>query len=58
MPAPPISIPSILEAAFHRAGRKRVPVDAVLDALQVLGVELMLQNDNVFDFPTIDLTRS
>jgi hypothetical protein len=49
---------SILEAAFHRAGRKRVPVDAVLGALQVLGVELMLQNDNVFDFPAIDLTRS
>jgi hypothetical protein len=49
---------SILEAAFHRAGRKRLPVDAVLDALQVLGVELMLQNDNVFDFPAIDLSRS
>jgi hypothetical protein len=32
--------------------------DAVLGALQALGVELMLQNENVFDFPAIDLTRS
>ena len=49
---------AILEAAFHRAGRKRVPVEAMLDALQASASSLMLQNDNVFDFPAIDLTRS
>ena len=48
---------AIFEAAFHRS-RKRVPSDAVISALLELGSELALQNDNVFDFPDIDLTRS
>src|SRR5581483_6942550 len=48
---------AIFEAAFHRS-RKRVPSTAVIDAFLNLGVELALQNDNVFDFPDIDLTRS
>ena len=49
---------AIFEAAFHRSAKKRVPTEPVLDALLELGVDLALQNDNVFDFPTIDLTRS
>jgi hypothetical protein len=49
---------SILEAAFHRAERIRIPNDVALEALQTLGIELALQNDNIFDFPTIDLSRS
>lgn len=49
---------SILEAALHRSAQKRVPADPVLGALLELGIELALQNDNVFDFPTIDLGRS
>ena len=49
---------SIFEAAFHRSSLKRVPADPVLDALLELGIELALQNDNVFDFPAIDLSRS
>src|ERR1700674_3248956 len=48
---------AILEAAFHRS-KKRVPTEPVLDALLELGIDLALQNDNVFDFPAIDLTRS
>jgi len=48
---------AIFEAAFHRS-RKRVPLQAVIGALLELGGELALQNDNVFDFPAIDLTRS
>ena len=35
-----------------------MPTVAVIDALLELGVDLTLQNDNVFDFPQIDLTRS
>ncbi len=49
---------SMLEAAVHRRSIKRVPIDPVLDALLELGIELALQNDNIFDFPTIDLSRS
>jgi hypothetical protein len=49
---------SILKAAFARSSSKRVPADAVLDALFELGIELALQNDNVFDFPAVDLGRS
>ena len=49
---------SIFEAAFHRASDKRLPADAILEALSHLGLDLALQNDNVFDFPSIDLTRS
>ena len=49
---------SIFEAALHRARVKRVPSDGVLDALLELGIELALQNDNVLDFPHVDLTRS
>ncbi len=49
---------SIFEAAYHRATEKRQPADAILDALGRLGIDLALQNGNVFDFPTIDLTRS
>jgi uncharacterized protein DUF87 len=48
---------AVFEAAFHRS-RKRVPSNAVIGALLELGSELVLQNDNVFDFPKIDLTRS
>lgn len=48
---------AIFEAAFHRS-RKRVPSAAVISALLELGGELALQNDNIFDFPDIDLTRS
>jgi hypothetical protein len=49
---------SLFEAAFHRSSLKRLPGDAVLEALIELGIELALQNDNVFDFPVIDLSRS
>jgi hypothetical protein len=48
---------AIFETAFHRS-KKRVPSEHVIGAFLELGVELALQNDNVFDFPTIDLTRS
>jgi hypothetical protein len=48
---------AIFEAAFHRS-KKRVPAEPVIGALLELGGELMLQNDNIFDFPEIDLTRS
>lgn len=48
---------AIFEAAFHRS-KKRVPAHAVIGALLELGIELTLQNDNVFDFPDIDLKRS
>ena len=49
---------SIFEAAFHRASDKRLPADAILEALSHLGLDLALQNDNVFDFPHVDLSRS
>ena len=49
---------SIVQAALRRSTRKRVPADPMLDALLELGIELALQNDNVFDFPAIDLSRS
>lgn len=49
---------AIFEAAFHRAGVKHLPADPVLDAFLELGIELALQNDNIFDFPAINLTRS
>ena len=49
---------SIFEAAVHRSGLKRLPAEPMLDALLELGIELALQNDNVFDFPAIDLSRS
>lgn len=48
---------AIFETAFHRS-RKRVPPEAIIGALLDLGGELALQNDNVFDFPQVDLTRS
>jgi hypothetical protein len=49
---------SIFQAAFHRSSLKRLPADPVLDALLELGIDLALQNENVFDFPVIDLSRS
>ena len=49
---------AIFEAAVHRAGLKRVPAEPILEALLEFGTELALQNDNVFDFPAIDLGRS
>jgi hypothetical protein len=49
---------AIFEAAFHRSAKKRLPADPVLSTLLDLGIELALQNDNIFDFPAIDLTRS
>lgn len=49
---------SILQAAWHRANLGRWPNEAVLEALLDLGIELALQNDNIFDFPTIDLSRT
>ena len=48
---------AIFEAAFHRS-KKRVPTVAMIDAFLELGVDLALQNDNIFDFPDVDLTRS
>ena len=49
---------SIFEAALHRSGLKRLPAEHVVNALLDLGIELALQNDNVFDFPAVDLDRS
>lgn len=45
-------------AAFHQSDLEKLPADAVLDAFLELGVELALQNDNVLDFPNVDLARS
>ena len=49
---------SLLEAAFHRASSKRVPTEPVLGALLDLGIDLAIQNNDIFDFPEFDLTRS
>ena len=45
-------------AAFRQSDLEKLPAEAVLNAFLELGVELALQNDNVFDFPNIDLARS
>ncbi|KAB2846467.1 MAG: hypothetical protein F9K44_15305, partial [Hyphomicrobiaceae bacterium] len=49
---------AIFEAAFHASSVKRTPVAAMHHALLDLGIELVIQNDNVFDFPSFDLSRS
>ncbi len=48
---------SLFKAAWHRS-RKRVPGPKLIDVLLELGLDLALENDNVFDFPEVDLTRS
>lgn len=49
---------AMLAAAVEQVRQDRASSDPVLDALLELGLELALQNDNVFDFPSIDLGRS
>lgn len=48
----------ILKTACHRASAKTMPSEAVFEALLELGIELAIQNDNIFDLPAVDLTRS
>ncbi len=50
-------IPTVLEAAFHRS-RMRILNDAVANHLLEIGVGMAVQNDNLFDFPEVDLSRS
>lgn len=48
---------SLFEAAWHRS-RKRVPSARLIETLLELGLDLALENDNVFDMPEVDLSRS
>jgi hypothetical protein len=48
---------SLFEAAWHRSA-KRVPGPRMLDVLLELGLDLALENEDVFDLPEVDLGRS
>lgn len=48
----------VLKAAYGRSHLTTPPAESVLEAFLELGVELALQNENIFDFPAVDLDRS
>ena len=48
----------LLDIAQEETATKRKLNADVERALRTLGIELLLQNENVFDFPNIDLSRS
>ena len=54
----PISTPRSWRPRSIARAARACPSIPCSTLLQVLGIELLLQNDNVFDFPTIDLSRS
>lgn len=49
---------AILATALARLRSRGRPAKAVHDALLDLGIELLIQNDGILDFPSIDLSRS
>lgn len=49
---------AVFKLAFDHAEAAKFPIERVSHALLTLGHDLALQNENIFDFPKIDVTRS